>query len=50
MRVALEWSLDLFFNKDFVQYQHTRPPRQLIPIDDASVPVRPDCEVPTSGA
>lgn len=46
LRVALEWTLDIFFNKDFVQYQHTRPPRQLIPTDDA-VPVRPDCDVST---
>jgi NADH dehydrogenase len=46
VRVALEWSLDLFFNKDFVQYQRAHPPPQLIPISESSLPVRPDCEAP----
>jgi NADH dehydrogenase len=46
VRVALEWSLDLFFNKDFVQYQRTARPVSFIPTDDSAVPVRPDCETP----
>jgi len=45
VRVALEWTLDLFFNKDFVQYQRVTPYRQLIPIDDTAVPVRAACEI-----
>jgi NADH:ubiquinone reductase (H+-translocating) len=26
LRVALDWTLDLFFSKDFVQYLHERSP------------------------
>jgi hypothetical protein len=32
LRVALDWTLDLFFSKDFVQYFHERSPA----IDDPS--------------
>ena len=32
LRVALDWTLDLFFTKDFVQYLHERSPT----IDDVS--------------
>jgi len=46
VRVALEWTLDLFFHKDFVQYQRAQPSRQLIPTDDSAVPVRAACETP----
>ncbi len=47
VRVALEWTLDLFFDKDFVQYQRVAPQRQLIPTDDA-VPLRMACETSSS--
>jgi len=50
VRVALEWSLDLFFNKDFVQYQRATPSRQFIPTDAPAVPVRPACETTTANA
>jgi hypothetical protein len=33
LRVALDWTLDLFFSKDFVQYLHGRSPT----IDDISM-------------
>jgi hypothetical protein len=26
LRVALDWTLDIFFSKDFVQYLHERAP------------------------
>ena len=45
VRVALEWTLDLFFSKDFVQYVHHRQFRhaQLIPPLEAA-PMREACE------
>jgi NADH dehydrogenase len=43
VRVALEWSLDLFFNKDFVQFQRTPPHRQFVPVEGATLAVRPAC-------
>jgi NADH dehydrogenase len=45
VRVALDWTLDLFFSKDFVQYLHHRQFRraQLIPPIEAT-PLRADCE------
>ena len=43
VRVALEWTLDLFFSKDFVQYLRTESPRSLIPIEEAALPVRAEC-------
>ncbi len=44
VRVALEWTLDLFFSKDFVQYIHHRQFRhaQLIP-PIAETPFREEC-------
>jgi NADH dehydrogenase len=44
VRVALEWSLDLFFKKDFVQYLRAPQTRPLIPTDDMTLPVRAACE------
>jgi cation diffusion facilitator CzcD-associated flavoprotein CzcO len=35
---ALEWTLDLFFAKDFVQYLRVERSRQLIPADDSATP------------
>jgi len=46
VRVALEWTLDLFFSKDFVLYLHARAPRQILPIDDRALPLRQPCDVP----
>lgn len=43
LRVALEWTLDLFFNKDFVQYQRVPASRPLIPPPENPVPVRAPC-------
>ncbi len=43
VRVALEWTLDLFFSKDFVQYLQTESPRSLIPMDETAVPIRAEC-------
>ena len=45
VRVALDWTLDLFFSKDFVQYVHHRQFRQaqvIPPID--GTPLRGPCE------
>jgi NADH dehydrogenase len=50
VRVALEWTLDLFFNKDFVQYQRLNPARQLIPTDGGSLPLREACDEPPAKA
>ncbi|HXN35297.1 MAG TPA: NAD(P)/FAD-dependent oxidoreductase [Opitutaceae bacterium] len=50
VRVALEWTLDLFFNKDFVQYQRLNPARQLIPADGGSLPLREACDEPPAKA
>ena len=44
LRVALEWALDLFFHKDFVQYLRAASARQLFPIDDSALPQRVECE------
>jgi NADH dehydrogenase len=47
IRVALDWTLDLFFSKDFVQYVHHRQFRQaqlIPPIEPPSI--RPECAVP----
>jgi NADH dehydrogenase len=44
VRVALEWSLDLFFKKDFVQYLRAPQTRSLIPTDDPTPPVRAECQ------
>jgi NADH dehydrogenase len=45
VRVALDWTLDLFFSKDFVQYLHYRELRktQLIP-PIGETPLREPCE------
>jgi NADH dehydrogenase len=45
VRVALEWTLDLFFDKDIVQYQHSSPLRQLAPRDDSPVTLRVEDEI-----
>jgi NADH dehydrogenase len=49
LRVGLEWTLDLFFNKDFVQYQRVPKSRQLIPSDPAALPVREACDPAAAG-
>lgn len=46
VRVALEWTLDLFFDKDFVQYERLNPARQLIPTDGGEFPLREACDPP----
>jgi NADH dehydrogenase len=51
VRVALDWTLDLFFSKDFVQYVHHRQFRQaqlIPPIEET--PVREACEPETKPA
>jgi NADH dehydrogenase len=50
VRVALEWTLDLFFKKDFVLYQRSASSRQLLPAELSSLPVREACDpVPPPG-
>ncbi len=44
VRVALEWTLDLFFPKDFVQYLRPPSTRPLIPCDDPVPPLRVECQ------
>jgi NADH dehydrogenase len=41
LRVALDWTLDVFFSKDFVQYLHERAPVMTDPSDPRPVG---DCE------
>jgi len=48
LRVALEWTLDVFFKKDFVQYQRVPRPRQLIPELGDPAPLRQACDTPSS--
>ena len=41
LRVALDWTLDVFFSKDFVQYLHERAPVVSEPLDLHAVAGQP---------
>jgi len=48
VRVALEWTLDLFFTKDFVQYIRSMPPQQIVPVEECAPRLRPERELQAS--
>ena len=46
LRVALQWTLDVFFSKDFVQYLHQRAPSISRSTEPARPPLRVACPPP----